>query len=172
MEWFKNMSYIMPFTKIHMQDLPEVGGKNASLGEMITQLSTLGIQVPPGFAATAKAYRDFLSENHLNKKIILLLEKLDVNNSAQLKNVSDEIQKAILSSPFSEDFIHDVKTAFAALSLSANQTVAVRSSATTEDLETASFAGQQETYLNVSGIDNILIAIKNVYASLFSERAI
>ena len=172
MEWFKNMSYIMPFTKIRMQDLPEVGGKNASLGEMITQLSTLGIQVPPGFATTAKAYRDFLSENHLNKKIILLLEKLDVNNSAQLKNVSDEIQKAILSSPFSENFIHDVKTAFSALSLSDNQTVAVRSSATTEDLETASFAGQQETYLNVSGIDNILIAIKNVYASLFSERAI
>ncbi len=166
------MSFILPFSDITLKDLPRVGGKNASLGEMIHHLATLGIKVPNGFATTANAYRAFLSENQLDNKIYPLLNTWDASNIAELKFISDEIQQTILNANFSIEFIDAITSAYNQLHLSSTQTVAVRSSATAEDLAEASFAGQQETYLNIEGIDAVLIAIKKVYASLFTERAI
>lgn len=156
-----------------MADLAKVGGKNASLGEMFNNLVALGIKIPNGFATTASAYRHFLTYNKLDTKIYAALSKLDGNDLAALKNVSHTIKHWILAAEFPTEFIADVQQAYRALV--ANQrsaTFAVRSSATAEDLPTASFAGQQDSFLNVSGIDNILRAIKGVYASLFNQRAI
>lgn len=156
-----------------MADLAKVGGKNASLGEMFNNLTSLGIKIPNGFATTASAYRHFLTYNKLDTKIYAALAKLDGNDLAALKNVSHAIKHWILAAEFPTEFVADVQQAYRVLV--ANQrsaTFAVRSSATAEDLPTASFAGQQDSFLNVSGIDNILRAIKGVYASLFNQRAI
>lgn len=166
------MELILDFTEITMKKLNQVGGKNASLGEMIVELSGLGIKIPKGFATSAAAYREFLRENNLEKKIYSLLKDLDVDNVSKLSAASEAIQKLILNAEFSQSFKNEVNSSYQRLNLAPEQTVAVRSSATAEDLPKASFAGIQETYLNVSGMENILNSIKKVYASLFSERSI
>ena len=163
------------FQKVGMHDLDQVGGKNASLGEMISHLSSADVAVPCGFATTADAFRAFLAQNELDNKIYSLLSSLNVEDVCQLATVGQTIRDWIMQTPFLNDFETDVRTAYAELSKSIgiiDFSVAVRSSATAEDLPDASFAGQQETYLNVRGIDAVLVAIKQVFASLFNDRAI
>ena len=158
-----------------MKDLDQVGGKNASLGEMIGYLSGMGVDVPGGFATTADSFRAFLRENQLDKKIYPLLDDLDTDDVNQLAIVGKQIRDMIVKAPFSDDFEDDVRTAYLNLTQNIGQddfSVAVRSSATAEDLPDASFAGQQETILNVRGIDGVLKSIKEVFASLFNDRAI
>lgn len=165
------MIYVLPFQKISMTDLPQIGGKNASMGEMIQHLSQT-IKVPGGFATTVDAYRDFLEENKLSETIYLLLSKLDINDLDDLKETSAAIRKMILKAKLSKKFKQEIKAAYLELNPNGHYSFAVRSSATAEDLPEASFAGQQETFLNVQGIHNILKAVKKVYASLFTARAI
>lgn len=167
--------HILPFMKVGINNVSQVGGKNASLGEMIQHLSKLGVKVPNGFATTAEAFKDFIQNNQLDKIIYPLLKELDVENLAQLKNIAAKIRERILNGQFSPEFEQAIITSYVALceeSGQKNLSVAVRSSATAEDLPTASFAGQQETFLNISGEKNVLLAIKKVYASLFTDRAI
>lgn len=166
------MENIIWFEQLGMQDVPKVGGKNASLGEMIQNLDKAGVKVPGGFATTAQAYRDFLAQTNLDQKIAQALEGLDVDNVAQLTQTGAKIRQWILDTPFSDTFTQAITAAYETLSQKSPGSFAVRSSATAEDLPTASFAGQQETFLNVEGIDNILVAIKQVFASLFNDRAI
>lgn len=161
--------------KVGMRDLNQVGGKNASLGEMFRNLSGAKILVPVGFATTASAYKDFLSQDNLDKKIYEKLKNLNVDDVCKLAEVGSSIRELIINTPFLPEFIADVQASYDDLVQaigSTNFSVAVRSSATAEDLPNASFAGQQETYLNISGIDNILVAIKKVFASLYNDRAI
>lgn len=165
---------IIWLNQVSLNDIDSVGGKNASLGEMIQNLSTVGVRVPTGFATTAQAYRDFLDKEGLAGRINALLKQLDVDNISQLQTTGKTIREWIIAQEFSADFMAQVEKAYQRLSseLGRNFSVAVRSSATAEDLPDASFAGQQETFLNVQGLDNILIAIKKVFASLFTDRAI
>ncbi len=165
--------YVVWFEKLGMGDVERVGGKNASLGEMISHLAGAGVSVPGGFATTASAYRDFLSQSGLNDWIHAQLDVLDVDDVVKLAEVGASIRKKIVDTPLTPELDQAVREAFAQMSSSnANIAVAVRSSATAEDLPDASFAGQQETFLNIRGIDNVLIAIKEVFASLFNDRAI
>ncbi len=171
----ENLSeWVLWYDVLGMDDVERVGGKNASLGEMISHLSDLGVSVPNGFATTAQAYRDFLSQSGLNKKIKTALSGLDVNNIEQLTETGANIRQWIIDTPFLPDFEQAIRQSYIALKGHANDefAVAVRSSATAEDLPDASFAGQQETFLNVRGIDNVLHALKEVFASLFNDRAI
>lgn len=163
------MQNIIDLSEVGLANIDMVGGKNASIGEMINHLSHLGIKVPGGIAITATAYRTFLSENHLNDAIRDLFSKTKLKNLANLKSISLKMRKMILQAPFSLTLKKEIANAYIGLS---SVTVAVRSSATAEDLPTASFAGQQETYLNVKGLSHVLTAIKLVYASLFTERAV
>lgn len=167
-------TYTVPLESITMNDVASVGGKNASLGEMIGSLTKLGVKVPGGFATTAFAYRKFLSENKLNTLIESKLKKLDVTNVEQLAKTGKEIRNLILNAKFPKSLEDAIRDEFE--KLSSNQTkdfsVAVRSSATAEDLPEASFAGQQDTILNVKGIDALLHSIREVFASLFTDRAI
>jgi pyruvate,water dikinase len=167
-------AYVLPLDQLRMQDVTRVGGKNASLGEMISQLSPLGVRVPGGFATTAAAFRDFLSANGLAAKIDGVLKTLDVDNVKALAQVGATIRRSIVDAPFPPQLDAQVRKAYADLSNggSAELSFAVRSSATAEDLPDASFAGQQETFLNIHGIDNLLAAIKHVFASLYNDRAI
>jgi pyruvate,water dikinase len=167
--------HVLPFISVGINNVGQVGGKNASLGEMIQHLSQLGVKVPNGFATTADAFREFIKLNKLDTVIYPLLAKLDVENLLELKNTAAKIRHEILAAKFSSEFEKQVIKSYQDLcqtSGQANLAVAVRSSATAEDLPNASFAGQQETLLNISGNENILIAIKQVYASLFTDRAI
>lgn len=167
--------YTRDFKQLGMHDLEQVGGKNSSLGEMISHLSKVGVKVPDGFATTADAFREFLAHNGLDKKIYVLLDSLDPENIAELCRVGKIIRTQILEAPFLPAFEAAIRKAYISLAQSIGHddfSVAVRSSATAEDLPDASFAGQQETYLNIRGIDDILIAIKQVFASLFNDRAI
>jgi pyruvate, water dikinase len=161
------------FDKLGMGDVERVGGKNASLGEMIQHLSSAGMQVPMGFATTAEAYREFLQQDGVQDKINHALSELDVSDVRALGKIGAQIRQWVLDIPFLPGFKNDIEKAFAKLE-GANKgiSVAVRSSATAEDLPEASFAGQQETYLNISGLDDIFKAIKQVFASLFNDRAI
>ena len=156
------------------QDLPVVGGKNASLGEMINNLSSVGVAVPGGFATTSEAFQLFLKENNLELKINKELENLNVNDITALANTGEKIRSWILNSKLSEGLQSEITSAYTELEkiTFSNVAVAVRSSATAEDLPDASFAGQQETYLNVCGISEVLEAVKKVFASLFNDRAI
>ncbi len=165
--------YIVWFDQLGMNDVERVGGKNASLGEMISHLSSAGVRVPGGFATTSKAYWEFLSTNGLNDKINATLAKLDVNDVNELARVGAEIRSWVMQAPFPEKLNQSLEQAFAQLQ-DGNQdlAVAVRSSATAEDLPEASFAGQQETFLNVKGIENVKRLVKEVFASLFNDRAI
>jgi pyruvate,water dikinase len=161
------------FSKIGLADLDQVGGKNASLGEMVANLAGAGVRVPNGFATTADAYRRFLGHDGLADTIQAQLEGLDVDDVVKLSEVGAAIRAAILEQPFPEDLERDVRSGFTELGGSADEfAVAVRSSATAEDLPDASFAGQQETFLNIRGIDAVLQAVREVFASLYNDRAI
>ncbi len=157
-----------------ISDVEIVGGKNASLGEMIGALSDKGVRVPGGFATTADAFEEFLNHNNLKSKIDKLLKDLDTNQIKELTQVGAKIRNWVQESDFPDEFLDEIKLNYKKLedSLGKDATFAVRSSATAEDLPEASFAGQQETYLNVSGIDEILNSIKKVFASLYNDRAI
>jgi pyruvate,water dikinase len=155
-----------------MQDVEVVGGKNASLGEMIGNLSSLGVSVPGGFATTASAYRAFLEANGLHQYIASRLDHLDADNIPALTTAGKSIRDAILRSPLPAPLMHQLEAAWAEMSGGRDIAVAVRSSATAEDLPDASFAGQQETFLNVRGLDNLVLAAHKVFASLFNDRAI
>jgi len=158
-----------------MKDLDQVGGKNSSLGEMISHLSSAGVDVPGGFATTADSFKEFLARDGLDKKIYEKLSDLDTEDVCQLAIVGKEIRELIVNTPFTPEFETAIHSAYQALSDSIGHdkfSVAVRSSATAEDLPDASFAGQQETFLNVKGVDAVLVSIKHVFASLFNDRAI
>ena len=155
-----------------MGDVETVGGKNASLGEMISNLSGAGVQVPDGFATTAEAYREFLKHEGLVDRINAALDALDVDDVDELARVGKQIRSEVIEAPFPPQLEQDIRSAFAELDGGKAISVAVRSSATAEDLPDASFAGQQETFLNIEGIDAVLHAIKDVFASLFNDRAI
>lgn len=163
-EWFKDLG---------LDDVEKVGGKNSSLGEMVQHLSKAGVSVPNGFATTAEAYRRFLDESGLADSINARLAALDVDDVQELARVGAAIRQEVQDRPFPADLEADIRSAYAELTAEAPEaTWAVRSSATAEDLPDASFAGQQETFLNISGIENILHAIKLVFASLYNDRAI
>ena len=164
--------YVIKLNELGMQDIEIVGGKNASLGEMIGKLSELGVTVPGGFATTSAAYRDFLADSGLDRKIESLLSNLDVDNIAALTDAGETIRSWILETPLPERLMTAVRTAWDEMSGGKDIAVAVRSSATAEDLPDASFAGQQETFLNVRGLDNLVVAMHQVFASLFNDRAI
>lgn len=169
------MPQIISLRELSLHDLPVVGGKNASLGEMIQHLSCAGVLVPGGFATTAQAFRDFLGHQGLDQKIYAQLQNLNVDDVQELAKVGANIRQSILDAPFHADFIAEIQSAYHQMINDLGRedfSVAVRSSATAEDLPEASFAGQQETYLNVCGFEAVLEAIKNVYASLFNDRAI
>jgi pyruvate,water dikinase len=164
--------YIIPFERLTMHDVEVVGGKNASLGEMIGQLAKLGVKVPGGFATTAQAYRDFLAQDGLAERIRNSLASLNVDDVVLLASTGARIRSWILETPFPPALESEVVIAFRAMSAGHDIAVAVRSSATAEDLPEASFAGQQETFLNVQGEANVLRAMHEVFASLFNDRAI
>ncbi|MEI8646519.1 phosphoenolpyruvate synthase [Pseudoalteromonas sp. Hal040] len=166
--------YVLWYQELGMQDVPRVGGKNASLGEMISNLANAGVQVPGGFATTADAFNEFLEQSGLNSKIHDILDTLDVDDVNTLAKVGAEIRQWIIDTPFQPNLDQAIRDAYSQLHGDASQDVsfAVRSSATAEDMPDASFAGQQETFLNVRGIDAVMTAIKHVFASLFNDRAI
>ncbi len=164
--------YVIKLEELGMNDVEIVGGKNASLGEMISNLSNLGVTVPGGFATTSEAYRDFLGHKGLDKRIAGALENLDVDNIDALTNAGSNIRKWIMDTPLPDRLMDQVRSAWEEMSGGQNITVAVRSSATAEDLPDASFAGQQETFLNINGLDNVVEAMHKVFASLFNDRAI
>ncbi|TMO61587.1 phosphoenolpyruvate synthase [Pseudoalteromonas aurantia] len=166
--------YVLWYQELGMQDVPRVGGKNASLGEMISNLSNAGVQVPGGFATTADAFNEFLEQSGLNEKIHTILDTLDVDDVNTLAKVGSEIRQWIIDTPFQPELNKAIHDAYNTLHGETNSDVsfAVRSSATAEDMPDASFAGQQETFLNVRGIDAVMVAIKHVFASLFNDRAI
>ncbi len=166
------MSYVVPFEKLRMSDVDSVGGKNASLGEMISQLANAGVRVPGGFATTADAFRDFLKSSGLDKRIADRLASLNPEDVRELAQAGSEIRGWITEAPFSPEFEKAIRDSFAKLDEDGKGTFAVRSSATAEDLPDASFAGQQETFLNVAGIDDVLDKIRHVFASLYNDRAI
>ena len=166
------MSYVVPFEKLRMSDVDSVGGKNASLGEMISQLANAGVRVPGGFATTADAFRDFLKSSGLDKRIADRLLMLNPEDVRELALAGSEIRQWITEAPFSEEFEKQIRQSYAELDADGNGSFAVRSSATAEDLPDASFAGQQETFLNVAGIDDVLDKIRHVFASLYNDRAI
>jgi pyruvate, water dikinase len=164
---------VVPFDRLRMRDVDRVGGKNASLGEMISQLADAGIRVPGGFATTAFAFREFLDESELGTRIASRLAALDVDDVPALVGAGAEIRGWIGSAPLPRALESELAASFSVLTNGApNATWAVRSSATAEDLPDASFAGQQETFLNINGLENILHAIKEVFASLYNDRAI
>jgi len=165
-------AYIIPFERLGIRDIETVGGKNASIGEMISNLVRLGVRVPGGFATTAQAYRDFLAHGKLAERIHGELDGLDVDDVERLAATGARIRGWILETPFHDRLQQDVLAAFDAMDGSRGIAVAVRSSATAEDLPGASFAGQQETFLNVRGREQVLRAMHEVYASLFNDRAI
>lgn len=169
---FKATDLVVPFELLRMTDVEFVGGKNASLGEMISQLPQ-GVRVPTGFATSAFAFKQFLSHKDLGIRINHLLEDLDSTNLAQLADVGHQIRQWILAQPFPPDLEDAIKSQFIQLNdSSSSSSYAVRSSATAEDLPYASFAGQQESFLNVEGVEQILIKVKEVFASLYTDRAI
>lgn len=170
-----NGKNVIWFENLRMTDVESVGGKNASLGEMISQLSEKGVRVPGGFATTAEAYRKFLAYEGLNERINNELNALDVDNVAELARVGKQIRQWIMETPFPPELEADIQAAWEKMIADAGTdqiSVAVRSSATAEDLPDASFAGQQETFLNICGLENVKEAMHHVFASLYNDRAI
>src|SRR5690349_10505102 len=159
---------------LRLTDLPQVGGKNASLGEMTGALAAAGIRVPGGFATTADAFREFLTANDLERRIADKLKSLDCDDVNALTACGKEIRSWIVEARFPADLEREIRSSYQQLEAqtSSDASFAVRSSATAEDLPEASFAGQQETFLNIRGADNVLAAIKQVFASLYNDRAI
>jgi pyruvate,water dikinase len=166
--------YVVPFQQLGIHDVPSVGGKNASLGEMIQHLTHAGVRVPGGFATTAAAYRDFLAQDGLAVRINAELDRLNIEDVSALADCGKKIRQWIMETPFPEQLQQAITQHYHQLVGDSDDgvTFAVRSSATAEDLPDASFAGQQETFLNIHGIDNVLHAIKEVFASLYNDRAI
>ena len=162
------------FSELGMADLEQVGGKNASLGEMVSNLAALGVAVPDGFATTAEAYREFLGATGLAERIDARLTGLDTEDTIALAEAGREIRELVIAQPFPAALEEGIRSAYAQLAEGSGEeaSFAVRSSATAEDLPDASFAGQQETFLNVRGIDDVLLAIREVFASLYNDRAI
>ena len=162
------------FSELGMADLDQVGGKNASLGEMVSHLTRLGVQVPDGFATTSEVYREFLSGTGLAERIEQRLSALDTEDTIALAAAGREIRELVVHQPFPPQLESDIRGAYEQLAAGSGEeaSFAVRSSATAEDLPDASFAGQQETFLNVRGIDDVLLAIREVFASLYNDRAI
>jgi pyruvate,water dikinase len=170
-----DVAYIRWFAELGLDDIPLVGGKNASLGELSRALATVGVRVPPGFAITADAYRMFLHESHLDQQITVMLQDLNTHDIANLRERGRHVRHAIMAAPFPAPLAAAIVEAYERLSTDCHTEavdVAVRSSATAEDLPDASFAGQQETYLNVQGHAALLDACKRCFASLFTDRAI
>jgi pyruvate, water dikinase len=165
---------VIPFERVRMRDLPQVGGKNASLGEMIGELSAAGIRVPGGFATTAHAFREFLQQDGLAARIERELSSLDVADVGALGRTGNAIRGWIADAPLPQALAADIERSYATLVANGSDTAsfAVRSSATAEDLPDASFAGQQDTLLNISGLHNILHAVSEVFASVYNDRAI
>lgn len=164
---------VLWYNQLGMHDVDRVGGKNASLGEMITNLSSLGVSVPNGYATTSYAFNQFLDQSGLNQRIYDLLDKTDIDDVDQLAKAGKQIRQWVVDTPFQPELETAIREAYAQLSSDdAEASFAVRSSATAEDMPDASFAGQQETFLNVQGFDAVMIAVKHVYASLFNDRAI
>ena len=165
---------VLWYEHLGMGDVERVGGKNASLGEMISNLSNVGVQVPGGFATTAFAFNEFLEQSGINEKIYAFLDTLDVDDVNALSKCGGVIRQWIIDTPFLPEMQKDIEKAYATLAggFADDASFAVRSSATAEDMPDASFAGQQETFLNVRGLDAVMIAIKHVFASLFNDRAI
>ena len=168
----QSTALVINLDQLGKDDIDMVGGKNASLGEMISHLSDLGVSVPGGFATTSNAFNRFLTETGLLDKINNELKALDVNDVNKLAATGKKIRTWIIEQALPSDLEQEVRKSFEAMSGGEDIAVAVRSSATAEDLPDASFAGQQETFLNIRGIDNVLIAIKEVFASLYNDRAI
>ena len=169
---FNSTALVVPFEDLRMSDVESVGGKNASLGEMISQLPT-GVRVPTGFATTSHAFRIFLKHEQLDERIQAALDVLDTDNLHDLAATGEKIRAWVTAQPFPVELETEIKAAYAVLNGHATAaSYAVRSSATAEDLPDASFAGQQESFLNVLGIDDILHKIKEVFASLYNDRAI
>ena len=168
----KQNAYVLPFEELRVGDVESVGGKNSSLGEMISQLALMGVRVPTGFATTSLAFRDFLQHNQLDRKISERLVQLNVDDVRALAEAGAEIRSWIENASFQPRLENEIREAFKALDASGIGSFAVRSSATAEDLPDASFAGQQETFLNVSGIEDVLHKIRKVFASLYNDRAI
>ena len=167
------VEYVVSLDKLGNHDVERVGGKNASLGEMISNLAGAGVSVPGGFATTAQAYRDFLEQSGLNDRIHEVLDSLDVDDVNALAKAGAQIRQWVMDAEFPAQLDADIRKAFAEMANgNDNMAVAVRSSATAEDLPDASFAGQQETFLNIRGVDNVIRAAKEVFASLFNDRAI
>jgi pyruvate,water dikinase len=167
-------SYVIAFDKLRMTDVEIVGGKNASLGEMISQLAATGVRVPGGFATTAAAYREFLAYQGLAERINAALTQLDIDDVKTLARTGAQIRQWVVDTPFPPNLEAEIKAHYDALVAGGNAdaSFAVRSSATAEDLPDASFAGQQESFLNIHGYQNILHAMKEVFASLYNDRAI
>lgn len=168
-------NYVIWLENLRMTDVERVGGKNASLGEMISQLAEKGVRVPGGFATTAEAYRAFLAHDGLHERISAALAALNVDDVTELARVGAQIRQWILDTPFPEQLNAEVEAAWAKMVADAGSdqiSVAVRSSATAEDLPDASFAGQQETFLNINGLNNVKEAMHHVFASLYNDRAI
>ncbi|MCW2474256.1 phosphoenolpyruvate synthase [Candidatus Symbiopectobacterium sp. NZEC151] len=164
---------VLWYNQLGMHDVERVGGKNASLGEMITHLSELGVSVPNGFATTAQAFNDFLTQSGINQRIYELLDRTDIDDVNQLAKAGAQIRQWIIDTPFQPELEQAIAAAYDQLAEGEKEaSFAVRSSATAEDMPDASFAGQQETFLNVQGIDAVMVAVKHVFASLFNDRAI
>ncbi|AMO36170.1 phosphoenolpyruvate synthase [Thauera humireducens] len=163
--------YVIPFNELRMTDVEKVGGKNASLGEMISQLPS-SVRVPGGFATTAEAYREFLAHDGLADRINAALDALDVDDVDALAKTGAQIRQWIIDIPFPAQLEAEIKSAYEKITAEGEGSFAVRSSATAEDLPDASFAGQQETFLNIHGYESILHAMKEVFASLYNDRAI
>jgi len=164
---------VLWYNQLGMHDVDRVGGKNASLGEMITNLSSLGVSVPNGFATTSWAFNQFLEQSGLNQCIYALLDDTNIDDVDQLAKAGKQIRQWVVETPFQPELEAAILSAYEQLSADdAEASFAVRSSATAEDMPDASFAGQQETFLNVQGIEAVMVAVKHVYASLFNDRAI
>ncbi len=168
------MEYIVDLGSVGMADVPRVGGKNASIGEMIANLAAAGVRVPGGFATTADAYRAFLAQDGLADRVRELLAGVDGDDVGLLSDRGGRVRELVLAAPLPERLRRDLREAYARLAAESGEdaAVAVRSSATAEDLPEASFAGQQDTYLNVTGVDAVEEAVRKVFASLFTDRAI
>ncbi|NPE54828.1 phosphoenolpyruvate synthase [Dickeya dadantii] len=168
-----DMRNVLWYNQLGMHDVERVGGKNASLGEMITNLSELGVSVPNGFATTAQAFNDFLNQSGINQRIYELLDRTDADDVGQLAKAGAQIRQWVIDTPFQPELEQAIRDAYQQLADGEpDASFAVRSSATAEDMPDASFAGQQETFLNVQGIDAVMVAVKHVFASLFNDRAI
>ena len=164
--------FIKKFSEININDISEVGGKNASLGEMFNALSDKGVIVPDGFATTASGFQTFLEENGLREKLRSCMERLDRTRFANLRAIGQEARQMILGADLSNKFAENIVAAYRELTLDGKKAVAVRSSATAEDLPEASFAGQHESFLNIEGEGELLIAVQKCFASLYTDRAI